>query len=197
MTMNRFRPLYRPIRRIVFIFVVIGLALVGWAAGLRISGNVHEVVAGQVFRAAQPSPEGLKSLIREHGLKTVINLRGEHPDESWYRAELTAAAASGVKYVSLPLSATEEPDDAKLKSLINLLKTTETPFLLHCEAGADRSGLAAALYRLLMIGDAADHAAQQLSFRYGHFPWLISRTGAMDRAFWRVANAPEHFVTSE
>ena len=197
MILSRFYQLCRAIRRISLVCGVAILFPLGWAAILWLSGNVHEVASGQVFRAAQPSPETLKSLIRDNGLKAVINLRGEQPERGWYRDELAATAASGVAYISLPLSATEEPDDITLMALIRILKTADRPFLLHCEAGADRSGLASALYRLVIMGDTPEQAAHQLSFRYGHFPWLGSRTGAMDRAFWRVANAPDHFTPSE
>ena len=169
------------------------LSLGGWALGLRLSGNVHAVEQGKLLRSAQLSPDHLKVLIRDEGIKTIINLRGENPQERWYRAELEAATNLGVRYVSLPLSANEEPDDAALKTLIDTMRKATYPALIHCEGGADRSGLASALYRLVILGDAPDQAARQLSFRYGHFPWLTSRTGAMDRAFWRVVNAPDRF----
>ena len=173
------------------------LSLGGWALGLRLSGNVHAVEQGKLLRSAQLSPDHLKVLIRDEGIKTIINLRGENPQERWYRAELEAATNLGVRYVSLPLSANEEPDDAALKTLIDTMRKATYPALIHCEGGADRSGLASALYRLVILGDAPDQAARQLSFRYGHFPWLTSRTGAMDRAFWRVVNAPDRFKRAE
>jgi len=155
------------------------------------------VAEGKLFRAAQLSSNHLKLLIRDEAIKTIINLRGENQQEEWYRAELAAAANLSVHYVNLPLSANEEPDDATLKTLIDTMRQATQPTLIHCEGGADRSGLASALYRLVIMGDTPEQAARQLSFRYGHFPWLISRTGAMDRAFWRVVNAPDRFMQAE
>jgi hypothetical protein len=67
--------------------------------------------------------------------------------------------------------------------------------LIHCEAGADRSGLAAALYKLIVAKSPhklivakspPEEASAQLSFRYGHFPWLRNSTAAMARTFERV-----------
>ena len=183
-------------RALVLMGLALGLTVLslgGWALGLRLSGNVHAVEEGKLFRAAQLSSDHLKALIRDEGIKTIINLRGENPQEKWYRDELDAATNLGVHYVNLPLSANQEPDDATLKTLIDTMRKAAQPALIHCEAGADRSGLASALYRFVIAGDTPEQAARQLSFRYGHFPWLTSRTGAMDRAFWRVVNAPDRF----
>jgi protein tyrosine/serine phosphatase len=97
------------------------------------------------------------------------------------------AQRAGVNLVSLKLRADREPDSTTLHRLVEVLRTAPTPLLIHCESGADRTGLAAALYELVVLSRPAETAEKQLSFRYGHFPWLTSPTGAMDRAFWRVA----------
>ena len=182
-------------RRIIMMIGVLVLApTIGagaWALGLRLTGNIHIVAEGKVWRSAQLSPNSLKTMLSNHGIKTVINLRGSHPEEEWYRAERAATDALGVQHISLPLSATIEPDDETLQALVLMMQKVELPLLIHCEAGADRSGLASALYRLIIEGDKPADASSQLSFRFGHFPWGPSRTGAMDRAFWRVAAAPE------
>ncbi len=185
-----------PLRRRLIMMIgalvlVPALGAGGWALSLRLTGNIHIVAEGKVWRSAQLSPDSLKRVLSDHGIKTVINLRGNHPEEEWYRAERAATDALGVRHVSLPLSATIEPDDATLTALVSLMRQAEQPILIHCEAGADRSGLASALYRLIIEGDTPADASAQLSFRYGHFPWGPSRTGAMDRSFWRVVAAPE------
>jgi hypothetical protein len=56
--------------------------------------------------------------------------------------------------------------------------------IIHCRGGADRSGLVAALCLFVDEGTSAKDADRQLSILYGHFPYLWSRTGAMDRSFW-------------
>ena len=159
----------------------------GWAAWLRMSGNLHEVDAG-VYRSAQPDPMQVSAFVRERHVKTVLNLRGDHAGDGWYDAEASAVIAGGARLVSIRLSADHEPDGATLTTLVETLRTADRPMLIHCNGGADRAGLAAAVYELAVAHRPAAVAAQQLSFRYGHFPWLTSRTGAMDRAFWRVAN---------
>jgi len=154
-----------------------------WALGLNISGNIHEVVPGAFYRSAQLDGQDLASLITAHGIKTVINLRGEHVGEGWYDDELRSTEYAGARHLDITLSANHQPDAATMAQLMTMLETAERPILVHCQGGADRSGLASALYEYVVQHAPADDASGQLSFRYGHFPWLWSRSGAMDRAF--------------
>ena len=162
----------------------------GWAGWLRLTGNIHQIEPG-LYRSGQLSAARLATFVRDHGVKTVINLRGEHPGSAWYDAEVIATGKAGAQYVSIRMSANHQPDQAMLKALVTTLQTSQAPMLIHCDAGADRSGLASALYELAVMHRSASEAERQLSFRFGHFPWLTSHTGAMDRAF---ATYSEHGV---
>ena len=62
------------------------------------------------------------------------------------------------------------------------------PGLIHCKSGADRAGLAAALF-ILFEGGTADQALRQLSWRFGHV--RASRTGILDAFFHRYAREGE------
>ena len=52
---------------------------------------------------------------------------------------------------------------------------------MHCKSGADRAGLAAALYLIIMKNVPVEVAAKQLSFSYGHIK--SSKTGILDAFF--------------
>lgn len=161
----------------------------GWAGYLRLSGNIHTIDPGVAYRSAQLGPAKLAELVRNKHLRAVINLRGASPGTRWYEDELAVTTRAGVQHFDLRLSANAEPSDSLVSQLRRLLREVPRPFLLHCEGGADRSGLASALYDLDARALTPDVADQQLTFRYGHFPWLTSKTGAMDRTFWRIAKA--------
>jgi protein tyrosine phosphatase (PTP) superfamily phosphohydrolase (DUF442 family) len=171
------------------LFFAIAAVPAGWAGYLRVTGNIHEVVPGEVYRSAQLSASQLSSFIREKQIRTVINLRGASPGRRWYDDEINATTLAGARHVDLRMSADKDPSSELVASLIRILESAPRPFLIHCEGGADRSGLAAALYELRIDRRPAEIAASQLSFSYGHFPWLWSQTGAMDRTFWRVVDA--------
>jgi protein tyrosine/serine phosphatase len=162
------------------------IALGGWAIGVRATGNVHQVEPNQLYRSAQLSGPFLNDVIDHYGIRTVINLRGRNPDVSWYREEMGVTTRKGVTHIDIEMSASKEPDPATIDRLVEAFKTAPKPILVHCEGGADRSGLASAIYELLIAHKSSSEAGRQLSFFYGHFPWLTSKTGAMDHTFERI-----------
>lgn len=158
-------------------------------AGLRYAvGNVHEVEAGVLYRSGQLDGAALHKLVASTGIRTIVNLRGAHPGERWYDDEEAIARENGIRYVSIGISARSVPDMAKMVEIARAMQDAPGPILVHCMGGADRSGLAAAIHQLAVEGKDEGDAAAQLSIQYGHFPWLGSRTGAMDRAFSSFAS---------
>jgi protein tyrosine/serine phosphatase len=173
------------------IMALVGLPVLGmggWALGLQMVGNIHVVEAGQVYRSAQLNGPALEDVLARYGIRTVLNLRGVAPGQGWYDDEIAVSQARGVVHIDVPMSASQLPDEATTAKLIQVLRDAPGPILIHCQSGADRTGLASALYELLVAHKSAALAGEQLSFRYGHFPWLGSRTEAMDDAFERIAS---------
>jgi undecaprenyl-diphosphatase len=144
-------------------------------------GNLHPVEAGVVYRSAQLSGEGLDHVFREYGIRSVLNLRGNNAGKSWYDDEVRTARGDGLVHIDYALSAEHDVTPAQMAELVQLVAQAPKPLLIHCNAGADRTGLVSALYELSR-GTPPAQAGTQLSLRYGHFPWLWSKTGAMDRS---------------
>ena len=166
---------------------VMALPILIYAGAIQLTGNIDTVDRGKLYRSATLSGPDLRSVIRAAHIRTVINLRGANPNQSWYQDEVKVTEDEHVRLIDLPLSAIHEPDEALLGKLIDALKTSEQPMLIHCSSGSDRTGLAAALYEMLVLKQPSDVARQQLSFYWGHFPWLWSPTIAMDHSFEKVA----------
>jgi protein tyrosine/serine phosphatase len=164
----------------------LGLSMAGWAEYLAATGNIHTVIPNVLYRSAELSRSGFRHVIERFHIHTVINLRGANPGHPWYDNEVAAVLAAGARHVDLRMSATHVPSAAKLQKIEAALAQAQPPILIHCQGGADRSGLVAALYELWIAHRPAAKVSAQLSFAYGHFPWLGSRTAAMDEA-WRKA----------
>jgi protein tyrosine/serine phosphatase len=148
-----------------------------------LSGNFHPVVSGEVYRSAQPTPTALAGYIKEHGIRSIINLRGENSGTDWYDAEVAEAKTQGVAHYDFGISARKQLDQQRAQELIDLMNKAEKPVLIHCQGGADRSGLASALY-VAAIAKAGEEAAErQISLRYGHISLPITAAYAMDRTF--------------
>ncbi len=132
--------------------------------------NFHTVDPGQAYRSGQPDAVGLKVAIGELGLRTVLNLRGEHPGTDWYDAEKAVCDEMGVTHVSYPMSASSLPPADLLGGILDTLQTANYPMLIHCQSGADRSGAVSALYRILILGhDKSVAAAEELTPLKLHF----------------------------
>jgi uncharacterized protein (TIGR01244 family) len=167
--------------------VVVAVVAIGGLAGLLAArGNLHAVLPGELYRSATLTPDQLKSVIAEAGIRTIINLRGGAED-AWHRDEAATAAASGVRLVDFSWSADRELTDAQVSRFLAAVETAERPILIHCRSGADRTGLASALY-LAVVKHADEASAEaQLSIRFGHvgLPYL-SGAYAMDETFERL-----------
>lgn len=147
------------------------------------------VVDAAVFRSGQLREDEWNESLAEHGYRSVLNLRGAEPTQPWYALELRFAAEHHLAHFDIRLSAEHQPSAEALRQLLTVLREAPKPLLVHCKNGADRSGLAAALYLFAIRMRPAAEAEGQLSLRFGHFPWLVSQTGAMDRALSTVIDA--------
>jgi protein tyrosine/serine phosphatase len=161
-------------------------ASVWWA--IEGDGNVHVLVPGVAIRSAEPSGAQLIALKQRFGLRAVVNLRGRNDGEPWYEDEVRASRLLGLQHVDVALSAQRELTPSQIDAVLAVIEQAPKPVLIHCNAGSDRTGLISAAW-LFAHGAPKDVADAQLALRYGHFPWLGSRTSAMDRSLeafeWR------------
>lgn len=147
-------------------------AMVGSAVGwISLTGNFGTVIDGRVYRAAQMRASGLARTVRDHQVRTVLNLRGYHPESAWYRAERDATLGQGATQVDMALSSCDWMSRAQLRTLVDVLATSETPILVHCWHGSERTGLASAFATLLLDGSTLDRARAQFSACHLFVPW--------------------------
>jgi protein tyrosine/serine phosphatase len=167
------------------IALVLG-SLAAYEGVLQISGNFHTVIAGQLYRSAQPTSAQLERYVRDHGIETVINLRGENTAD-WYRQEIATSEKLGIKHIDFRMSASQELDPERAAELVAVMKSAPKPILIHCQAGADRSGLASALYSHWVAQKSEHFAEGQLSFYYGHvgLPY-VSTAWPMDESWEKL-----------
>jgi protein tyrosine/serine phosphatase len=137
-----------------------------------ITDNFHEVEPHSLYRSAQLSAQTLQEKITSLGLKTIINLRGANPTESWFVAETQVAQKNNVEMVNISLSANSIPSKDQLVTLLEAYDKAPRPILVHCEGGADRTGMATAIYEYDKNNGNLHEADDMLSIFYFHIEWI-------------------------
>src|SRR5438132_805594 len=144
-----------------------------------VGNNLHTLLPGRVYRSAQLSGRDLEKVIRNYGIRTVINLRGSSDPMPWYLDECRVTHRLNVSQEDVSCSAGRFPPSHEFRRLVDILDRCEYPILLHCRQGADRTGLASVLVMLLQTNLSVEEARRHMSVRYGHFP--LGRPTNLDR----------------
>jgi protein tyrosine/serine phosphatase len=148
---------------------------------LTLGGNVHVVIAREVYRSGQPTAAGLEALIRRYGIRTVVNLRGENAGFDWYGEEKQTTARLGVGMVDVGLYGNVPAEADQLRLLVETLDHAPRPILVHCNSGGDRAGLASTLALLLRTEADLPEARGQMAWWLGHNPF--GHAACHDRLF--------------
>jgi len=139
----------------------------------------HRVADG-VWRSAQPTPRHLEQFAAM-GIRTVMNLRGGSEDSGSYLLERETCQRLGLTLVDFPIRSRIALKRPTLLAALDIWDQLETPLVMHCKAGADRTGFMATLYLWQRAGVPLRDAMRHLSWRYGHF--RHARTGVVDHFF--------------
>ncbi len=125
---------------------LIGAALAGLASPQPPGVPNFREVNEHVYRGAQPSREGFKSLARL-GIKTIVDLRGGGPRSA---AEEKLVKAAGMKYINIPMKGLQAPSDEEIWKALGILDDSSGwPVFIHCRRGKDRTGVVVACYRIV------------------------------------------------
>ncbi|MGI9388203.1 MAG: fused DSP-PTPase phosphatase/NAD kinase-like protein [Methyloligellaceae bacterium] len=165
------RPLNLTIDYLDMIFVDHGIFRIFYA-------NRHQISDG-VWRASQPWPHQVRYYAKK-GIRTIVNLRGVRNCGS-YRLEVDACKKHGVRLVDFKLRSREAPQREMIERFEEFFNDLDYPILIHCKSGADRAGLASALFLFLNKHASLRSSQRQLHFRFGHF--RHAETGILDHFF--------------
>lgn len=152
-------------------------------------------VSDGVYRSNHPSHKRFEAYAAM-GVKTVLNLRGA-AKQPHHLFEVESCANLGLRLVTIQMSARQAPKTSSLIDLLEAFETIERPFLMHCKSGADRTGLAAALYLMVQDEQPLSVARRQLSFRYLHI--RRTATGILDHFFdvYEARNAQDPIAIAD
>ncbi len=103
------------------------------------------VVGPEMCRGGQPTERGLK-LLKDAGVKTVINLRNEGGMNA---IEEHMVARIGLNYAFVPLSPFKTPSPEDIELFLEVARDPDLqPVFVHCLHGMDRTGTMVFIYRM-------------------------------------------------
>jgi protein tyrosine/serine phosphatase len=127
-----------------------------WALPLQREGlpNLHQVTP-TLYRGGQPTAAGMRQL-KAMGVKTVINLRSFNSDKD----EL---GDTGLAYEHIYMKAWHPEREDIIRFLQIVTDKDRTPVFVHCQHGADRTGLMCAIYRVAVCGWTKGEAIEEMT----------------------------------
>jgi protein tyrosine phosphatase (PTP) superfamily phosphohydrolase (DUF442 family) len=170
-TMNRIRgklaALPRRARQGLFVAVALAAiaAAVLWATRTpeseRLPPRFHVVTPGELYRSGQPTERELENMVRDYGIRTILNLRG--PAYPELEMEGRAAERLGLKMVHVSVMSTRAPLPDERNTIRRVLADpTGYPILVHCKHGKARTGLIVALWRIEQDGWPGNRAVEEM-----------------------------------
>ncbi len=152
------KPWYINAIRIAIPFLIIGAVIYVYDEHIKYHifpkrwGTVEE---GLVYRSGQLYPEVLHRVVEQHEIEYVIDLNLVEPWNELQQAEIQVLKEIGVTRINTPLigDGTGEVENyIQAICAIHHAVESEEPVLVHCAAGATRTGGVIAIYRMLVQG---------------------------------------------
>ncbi|ARB30383.1 dual specificity protein phosphatase family protein [Pseudomonas tolaasii] len=125
-----------------------------WAQPVGDQFNLHQMTP-TLYRSALPDSNALP-VLQQLKIGTVINFLPES-DAPWLKT-------SDIKQVQLTYR-TNHVDDSDVLAALRAIKEAEAngPVLMHCKHGSDRTGLMAAMYRVVIQGWSKEEALNEMT----------------------------------
>ena len=136
--------------------IVVGLAIWAWFGIIRyhvIPKRFGVVEQGRIYRSGQISAPLIKKILTKYNIRVIIDLSSADSNNHDKQAEKQAAAKLNIKVLRFPMSGNGTGDVNDYAGAVTAIANAEKqnlPVLVHCAAGAMRTGGVIATYRLLV-----------------------------------------------
>lgn len=160
-------------KKIIILVIVIAAIFGGkYYYDMNINHNFETITEGKVYKSGVIPPEELPEYIKEHQIKSVIDLRfpgtGDDVNNPEIPEELTAekeaiAKMDGINYFNN--GSDQVPQEHNLKMFFEIMDNPSNyPVLIHCYHGVGRAEMYSAIYRIEYEGMDPNEARQSTRF---------------------------------
>ena len=159
----------RLLRLVVIIVIVAGVIYgVKKTRYQFIARNFGIVEASEIYRSGRLTPRVFRKVVGENKIKTVLDLGAYVPGSPEDRREQRLAEEFGAQRFRFTLHGDGTGNPNYYVQALRLMSDPEAqPILIHCAAGAQRTGVLVLLYRHIIQGQELAEAYPE-SFRYKH-----------------------------
>lgn len=147
--------------RIAIVLVVVAAGAVGVKYGRHhvFPRRFVEVVPGHLYRSGYLEQGPLRRVIDEHGIRTILVLLNDEPDNPEQQREMAVAAEKSVQVVRIGMRGDGLADFDQLDQAARVLADeAKHPLLVHCAAGVNRTGAVYAAWRMKHCGWSPEQA---------------------------------------
>lgn len=127
--------------------------------------NFATVEPGRLYRSGQLSPAVVEQTLKECNIRVVVDLTHALPDDPAQKAELAACSRLGVEHLRFPLHGDGTGDVEQYIAAIAAVQRAQSKgeaVLVHCVAGAQRTGGVVAAYRMLVEHQSPEAAMHEM-----------------------------------
>ncbi len=162
----------RPVIAAVALGAVVAGAGIYWRFRTDLPARFAEVEPGRVYRGGYPDPKALGRLADRYGVRSVVSLMLDSPDEGRTLAERDAARALGLRLIEIPMPGDGRAEFDDLDRAADAVAEAQAsgPVFFHCAAGRQRSNAVTAAYRMRRCGWGYDAAMKELEAHFGLEP---------------------------
>lgn len=107
-----------------------------------------------IYRCEQPDKNGFRYLRNQFGVVSDLNLRSNHKDTEFI-------SGTGISEFNVPMSASSFTHEDIVKAL-KIIREAPKPLVFHCKVGRDRTGVVAAMYRIVFCNWTKEQALDEL-----------------------------------
>ncbi len=157
--------------KLLFLVVLLVIPAAAWSAQrLRVPSvcqgapdcNFYRVNP-RLYRSSQPYAASLHDMVQRYHIKGVVNLQ-------WYGwSDKTYADGLAVQTVHVPFWGLWHPSNMQDRVLVALRAIhrlqRKGPVLVHCNFGADRTGVVVAMYRVIYQGWTTKQARDEMQYK--------------------------------
>jgi protein-tyrosine phosphatase len=144
-----------------------------------------EVVPGHLYRSGYLEEGTLRRVIDQHGIRTVLSLLNNEPDDPDQRKENAILAERRVRLLRIGMRGDGVAEYDQLDAAADILADAAAhPLLVHCAAGVNRTGAVFAAWRMKHCGWDVERALAEAE-RHGYRPADNAAMGERLRAYYR------------